>query len=434
MRADLKALDDTLRGGGRAAPLLACTACGTLHKSRGIPHGSVATCRVCRTKLFGDRRGSLQAVLALNVTALLIFVAAHLYPFISITYAGSTHTATLLTGAAMLASASAIPLAVLVAAVGSAIPAARMVATIWALGPLTFGRLLPGSIRALRLMHALKRWSMLEILFLGILVAYVKMSSWVTIDLHAGIIALAAVIVLTAAADAIFERRAAWERIGRQNRFQPDVPTDFGHMIACESCGQIETVAPLTPEPACSRCGTSLHRRKPASLARTWALVAAAAILYIPANVLPITIWVYFGLDWPDTIFSGVVALAASGELPIAALVFAASLMVPILKLLALAWLLVSVQRGWLRRKRARTLAYLLIEGIGRWSMVDIFMLSLLVALVHFGPLSTILPGPGAPCFAAVVILTMLASASFDPRLIWDAEPKPQQDRRGDHV
>jgi paraquat-inducible protein A len=164
-----------------------------------------------------------------------------------------------------------------------------------------------------------------------------------------------------------------------------------------------------------------LHRRKPASLTRTWALLTAAAVLYVPANVLPVMTVTYFGHGEPDTIMSGVVALLGAGMYPVAILVLFASVLVPMLKLLGLVWLLVSLELGRLGAPRARTTAYRLIEGIGRWSMVDIFMISILVALVDLGRLATIEAGAGALCFAAVVILTMLASASFDPRLIWDA-------------
>jgi paraquat-inducible protein A len=173
----------------------------------------------------------------------------------------------------------------------------------------------------------------------------------------------------------------------------------------------------------------SLHHRKPESLTRTWALLTAAATLYIPANLLPVMTVVSLGKGEPDTILSGVKALAAAGMWPVALLVFFASITVPCLKVIGLVYLLVSVQRSSTQRLRDRTVMYRVIEQVGRWSMVDVFMISILVALVNLGQLATIEPGKGAVAFAGVVILTMFASLAFDPRLIWDAGRNQDDDR-----
>ncbi|MAL78332.1 MAG: paraquat-inducible membrane protein A [Sneathiella sp.] len=172
----------------------------------------------------------------------------------------------------------------------------------------------------------------------------------------------------------------------------------------------------------CPRCGTALHRRKPDSMSRTWALLIAAAILYVPANVYPILTVVSFGQPTTSTIIGGVIELAAGGQWVIAAVVFIASVFVPIFKILALLFLALSVQLKWQARPRARTLLYRFTEFIGRWSMIDIFMISILIALVKLQALATVTAGPGAIAFAAVVIITMFAAMTFDPRLIWDTE------------
>jgi len=172
----------------------------------------------------------------------------------------------------------------------------------------------------------------------------------------------------------------------------------------------------------CPRCGASLHDRKPDSIARTWALVLAAIIFYIPANVLPITIVISLGKAQSDTIMSGVIYFVQSGMWPIALVIFLASVFVPLLKLLILIFLLISVQRKSSWRQQDRTRLYRITEVIGRWSMVDIFVVTILVALVHLGGLATIHAGPGAIFFGAVVVTTIFAAMSFDPRLIWDTE------------
>jgi paraquat-inducible protein A len=167
--------------------------------------------------------------------------------------------------------------------------------------------------------------------------------------------------------------------------------------------------------------------RKPDSIARTWAFLVAAIILYIPANMLPVTdTHTLFG-DEADTILGGVVFLWSSGSWPLAVIVFVASIMVPMLKIIALVLLLVSVQKRSVRQPVQRTRLYRLIELVGRWSMLDIYVITFLVALVQLRALATIRAGPAAACFGAVVVLTMCATMSFDPRLIWD----PVEDDHG---
>jgi paraquat-inducible protein A len=170
----------------------------------------------------------------------------------------------------------------------------------------------------------------------------------------------------------------------------------------------------------CPRCAAALLVRKPDSIARTWAFLLAAIILYIPANLLPMTsVHSLFG-DQQDTILSGVVYLWTAGSWPLAVIVFVASIMVPMLKIMALVFLLLSVQRRSRWQPMQRTRLYRLIELVGRWSMLDIFVIAFLVALVQLRALATIKAGPAAACFGAVVVLTMCATMSFDPRLIWD--------------
>ena len=189
----------------------------------------------------------------------------------------------------------------------------------------------------------------------------------------------------------------------------------------CHDCGLLARLPGHGTHGArCSRCGAALHLRKPRSLERTWALVIAAAVCYVPANVLPVMMVTSLGQVQSDTIMSGVIYFLTHGMWPLAVIVFIASVFVPVLKLAILCFLLVSVQRGSRWRPAERTRMYRITEAIGRWSMVDIFAISILVALVRLGNLATIEAGPGAVFFGAVVVTTMLAAEFFDPRLIWD--------------
>ena len=193
-------------------------------------------------------------------------------------------------------------------------------------------------------------------------------------------------------------------------------------LISCHSCHLLCQRAEQPSHMRCPRCGAGMHDRKPNSIARTWALVLAAFIFYIPANVFPITIVISLGKAQSDTIMSGVIYFLQTGMWPIALIIFLASIFIPLLKLLALIFLLISVQRKTNWRRQDRTRLYRIVEIIGRWSMVDIFVVTILVALVHLGGLATIHAGPGALFFGAVVVITIVAAMSFDPRLIWDTE------------
>lgn len=191
-------------------------------------------------------------------------------------------------------------------------------------------------------------------------------------------------------------------------------------LIACTACGQLSHVRASSARDRCSRCGAILHRRKPHSIERTWALLIASVILYIPAMSLPVMrTGTLFDIE-NHTILGGVVDLWNGGSWDLSLIVFVASVVVPILKILALGLLALTAQKrsSWAQPQRAQL--YRLLEAVGHWSMLDIFVVALLVTLVQFGNLAQTRPEPGIIAFGAVVVLTMLASAGFDPRLIWD--------------
>jgi len=189
----------------------------------------------------------------------------------------------------------------------------------------------------------------------------------------------------------------------------------------CEGCGLLSRPAPGVEEGRCPRCDEKLEFRKPASLERTLAYLIAAAVCYIPANVLPVMKTITSGGSESDTIMQGVVLLWSPTGWPLSLIVLFASIMIPSAKILALLYLVITVKRGSIENNRQRVRLYRMVEIIGRWSMVDVFVDTFTVALIQLQPLMLVQPGPGLLFFAAVVVLTMLAVESFDPRLIWDA-------------
>jgi paraquat-inducible protein A len=193
---------------------------------------------------------------------------------------------------------------------------------------------------------------------------------------------------------------------------------------SCRACGLLSEPIPDTDIGWCPRCNEELSFRKPDSIQRTWALLIAAAICYIPANLLPVlNTTTATGTD-SDTILQGVVLLWSPTGWPLSLIVLFASIMIPSAKIIAMVWLLISVQRGSVNNNHQRIRMYRTVEIIGRWSMVDVFVDTFTAALIQLQPLMSVRPGPGLFFFAMVVVLTMLAVESFDPRLIWDATSK----------
>ena len=192
-------------------------------------------------------------------------------------------------------------------------------------------------------------------------------------------------------------------------------------LVSCTTCRLLSRPAERARPGYCPRCGAALVWRRKHSVQYTWALIIAGAICYIPANVLPVLRTTAFGSTESDTIMGGVIFLYESGSWPLALIVLVASVMIPLGKLLALGYLLVSVQRRSVANSHDRTRIYDVVEFIGRWSMLDVFVDAFVVALVQLQPLMSVEPGLGVVFFMAVVVLTMLAAQSFDPRLIWDA-------------
>lgn len=187
----------------------------------------------------------------------------------------------------------------------------------------------------------------------------------------------------------------------------------------CQVCGKASRMA-SSGGSGCPRCESPLELRIDDSIAKTWALLLTATILMFPANLYPVMTVISFGKGHPDTIMSGVIALIHHGMYPIAALVFIASILVPLFKLTGFAILLVAIQKRWKINHRQATFVYRAVHFIGRWSMLDLFMISILVTLVSLGEIATIETGAGSTAFASVVVVTMLAAHTFDQRLIWD--------------
>ena len=401
--------------------LRACPDCGRMHYLPDLPEGHAARCERCDGLLRRSRRNPVDRSLALALCALLLFTIATFTPFLTMSISGQNVTADLTTGSLELDQQGFWQLAALVAATTLIAPVARLLATSYVLLALRMQRPPRHLASVFRWAARLKPWSMIEVFLLAVLVAYAKLIDMASVEVGIAVFAFAGVMIATVAADLVLDPEVVWAAIDRRDRgSEADAPLgSLEGAVGCECCGLVSRPRPF--EASCPRCGAPLHARKPNSLNRTWALVIAAAILYVPANLYPVMTVISMGRGAPDTILSGVVELVHANMLPLALLVFFASITVPVLKLVGLVTLLITTQCRSPARLRDRTQLYRIVDAIGRWSMIDVFMLSILVGLVRLGNLATIEPGLGAISFASVVVLTMLAAESFDPRLMWDA-------------
>lgn len=194
-------------------------------------------------------------------------------------------------------------------------------------------------------------------------------------------------------------------------------------LALCRTCRTLTD----TPGEPCIVCGAPTGLRSDFSLQKVWAFWLAGIIAYIPGNLLPIMITQSTSGESGSTIIGGVVSLIHHGSFSIAAVIFIASIVVPVSKFLIIAWLALSIQRRWKINRHHRHWAHVAVEYIGRWSMIDVFVVAALAALIQISGLLTIVPGPGLDAFAISVILTMLAANSLDPRLIWDTAPEKKE-------
>ncbi len=284
----------------------------------------------------------------------------------------------------------------------------------------------------------LRPWTMIEVYLLGACVAYSRIEKVAFVSVGTGGWCLLAAAILLLFADAILDERAVWAALpirgpSARNRAAPPAtrtaplaraPRATKAAAACNIC---ELAAPGEREgDHCPRCGARVAARKYASLERTTALVTCGFLLFVPANLLPVLTIDRFGHEQASTILGGVFELARDGLWPLAAIVFTASIFIPLAKLAALSWNLVLTRRRSARFLVARTHLHRAIDLIGRWSNIDVFMVSILLALVQFGALTRVRVDPGMIAFAAVVIVTMIAVKCFDSRLMWDAAESRQ--------
>jgi len=379
--------------------------------------GQKAECARCLKILAGSATGRIGAPLALAISALFLLVPATISPLLLVTTYGADREAWLPSTAAAMWHDGFASLGILIGAFGIALPHVYLGLLIYVLASLHWRTGAPvGS--AFRWSKHLRPWVMVEVFLVGSFVSYsrIKAVSSVTVETGGWALVAAGLILLVAIVQ--LDERTVWETMRPQRR-DPSREPARDESIACIICDLIVGVE--NEGKPCPRCGATLHVRKPASIERTMAFVTAGYLLYIPANTLPVLTTVQFGREEHNTILSGVIELIHNDLVPLAVIVFMASIVLPLVKLFGLTWMLVATRIRSRHFLVTRTQLYRTIDAIGRWSNIDIFSVAMLVAVLQFGALTAVHSGPGLVAFAAVVIITMLATSVFDSRLMWDA-------------
>ncbi len=365
---------------------LICHHCGASFRRVPVEKDHVAVCRRCDTVLETYSGLGADGWCALSLTALITFILANAYPVGTLVFQGTGQSATFLDTVKVAWDAGYPWVATLTGATGFVLPALHISLLLWILVPLSIGRVAPAFERVADIIDKITPWSMVPVFLLGALVAIVKLVNLATLKLGVGLFATVITAVLLT---------GLMRLNGQKLR---NMAQDLGL-----------SVVNAHPHPPPS----------PRLINRTWALLVTAVILYIPANLLPIMYVDAINGSSGHTIMGGVIELWASGAWDIALVVFIASVFVPTLKLFALGVLVWLTQKRSSLNLKARTRIYGMVEFIGQWSMLDVFVVILLAALGKFGSLLDISPGAGAAAFGGVVVLTMIAAMGFDPRLSW---------------
>ncbi len=398
-----------------AAERIACPDCGLVQLLRPPAHGHKAECARCGRILASSATGRIAAPLALASAAFVLLIPATVSPLMIVSTHGAARESWLPTSATALWEDGFPSLGALVALFSIGLPFIYLALLIWVLAHLQFD----GSARVgpvFRWVKHLRPWVMIEVYLIGCFVSYsrIKAVSNVTVEAGGWCLVAAGIILLITLTQ--MDERTVWEML------HPSTP-DSGDRkrlpVGCTVCDFIVEAGAVGQH--CPRCGARLHHRKPGSIRRTVAFVIAGYLLYIPANTLPVLTTVQFGRQEHNTILSGVLELIRNDLWPLAVIVFTASIVLPLIKLVGLTWMLLATRSRSPRFLVERTRLHRTIDTVGRWSNIDIFSVSVLVAILQFGSLTAVHAGAGLIAFAAVVIITMLAAMVFDSRLMWDA-------------
>lgn len=389
-----------------------CPTCEIKITTCEIPNNKNAHCPRCNTQLYCGNQSHLKSNLFLAVSGLLFFIPCLFFPFVTIRLFNINFSANLFSGSYVLMKETSIVLGFVVLFCSILTPLIVFCSVITAHWGLRHQHFLVFKY-SLVIFQRLKHWMMLDVFLLGIAIAFFKLSEYATINPQLGLACIFLTQIVIIFLLSRMSVRRYWQQWKPANHFQ------FKKVDShCRHCHLSQPEAD-----SCQRCGFKMRKRKPNSIQKTWVYLITASILIFPANMLLISIFYSNGKRFEDTIFSGVISFIDGGMPLIGLIIFIASIAVPIAKIVGLIYILISIQVKSLTHYTRRMKIYLFVKWIGKWSILDLYVIAITIALVDRDQLLDFSPGPAAIAFAGVVVLTMLAAESLDPRLIWDNYP-----------
>lgn len=393
--------------------VIGCRWCGLVQCLPEKGGAGVIYCRQCDAPLEHMVGRSVDSALACALVTLLLLLPAMLWPLMKVSLLGTINLSTIRAGLGGVWQEGWPLVAIVLGFELVVMPILRFSSLVAVLSMVRAGQRAAWVGPVFRLSEKIDEWAMIDVFLIGCIIGYSRVAPFLPVHIGIGGYCVVAASFMTMITRATMERRAIWREIG------PEASTEVGHAISCTSCDHI---APLSQEGhKCGRCGARLWQERPFASSRALALTAAGFIFYPIAYLYPMEIDVQAGTSHPHSVVSGIIELFQAGLWPLGIIIFVASVAIPLFKLFAISWVLLSSYRHSTSHLRLKSRLCRIIRVIGRWSHIDVYTVAVFLPLLHLSGLLSINVANGLPAFLAVVILTMLATSELDPRRIWHA-------------
>ena len=411
-----------------------CPGCDLLLENIQPTATHTVACPRCLRRLHRSRPDSIQRTLVFSLTGLLLYLPANFAPLLTFNILGTTTRSSLFQSALSMFDQGEYLVGILVVLTGLIFPLLTLFLLFGVSAGLFLGWRQKWMKVFLRRYHHLAEWAMTDICLIAVFITIVKMHHTASIGFNQGLFCFIGLVAATVATQASFDRTLFWEKLDKKtadtDHGEINIPSDGeartgreAGFILCHNCHAITPRASLTQgeKTPCPRCGEHLRLRGKNSIDRSWALIVAALILTLPANLLPIMSVSSLGGVTESTIIDGIIRFFQEGAYGIGLIILTASILVPLFKITGMVLILISIHHRWTSWLRHKAAMFRFIQFVGRWSMLDIFVIALLCSLVRAGSLSSVDTAPATLYFSAVVLCTMFAAINFDPRLLWDS-------------